>query len=1000
MSLRARILLLVMAAVLPLVALVVYLQMGERTDRIDEARLNLTTLARATTQDLELRLHTADQLLHGLALAHQLNTLDPALCSALLTETRQHYPEYPNLALFLPNGDMHCDARHSQNVNVADRDYFQHALISTETQFEPILGRGADVPLMAIAHAVRDTSGKAKYVLVNFLSLKKVVADAANSLHYDNTLINLWSRDGTMLARYPENKQLTGKKYLNSSLYRFIRDATDGTTTESLGADGILRVFAVSRMPTIRGTGLRVAMGVPPTGLTAKADQHLRETLLFSIVFLLVAIVSVWLLAERSIRRPTMRIVDAVMRFSGGDLNARIGGPYASGEIGHLMEVLDQTTSQLQAQRQQIEQLNTGLEQRVVERTAELQRLQQQQERILNNVDFGIHGVDQNGRIFFENPHAATLFGRNNTEMIGQPAHAMVHHSRADGSPYPQNECPIYATLRDGILHRVENEVFWRKDGSCFPVAYTSTPIYNELGDTIGSLVAFRDVTHERELDRLKSEFVATVSHELRTPLASLLGFSELMLTRRLSEEKQQQFLEVIHKESQRLNTLINDFLDLQRIESGRITYQLKPLDVASVVKDVAQLFSSNAAHPLRLDLLHKLPPAQGDYDRIKQVLSNLLSNAVKFSPAGGEIVVVASVTADDKVEISVQDHGLGIPAEAIPQLFGKFYRVDASDRSEIGGTGLGLALCKEIVSAHQGRIWVESHYGEGSTFHFTLPLAPVATAPAEVPALPVAPAAKTGETYVLVVEDDASFATLVSEHLQAAGLAVRVEPSAEAALAAVRAAAPALVILDIHLAGTLDGWDLLIEMKADSQLAAVPVIITTITEKYSRGLALGATDFLVKPFPMETLITTVRRYLPQTGACTTLVVDDDPAFRAALSEALRADLDCQVIQAGSGHEALQKIEALVPDLILLDLLMPDMDGFELLNRLRLDKRTKQLPVLVVTGKDLTAADKEHLRHGMARVLTKAEYRREHLLELVHELLERKAHDKLASFRH
>ncbi len=521
------------------------------------------------------------------------------------------------------------------------------------------------------------------------------------------------------------------------------------------------------------------------------------------------------------------------------------------------------------------------------------------------------------------------------------------------------------------------------RDGRVFH--FYSVPVQGPGGELIGRSLMCRDMTREREMDRMKSEFVATVSHELRTPLASLLGFSELMLTRKLPEEKNKQFLEVIHKESKRLNTLINDFLDLQRIESGRVSYTLEQLNIASLVREVATLFSNDPQHPLRLGLPESLPPALGDHDRIKQVLQNLLSNAVKFSPKGGEIVVAARTTDDGMIEVTITDHGLGIPEEAMPKLFGKFYRVDSTDRREIGGTGLGLALCREIVQAHRGKIWAESKPGAGSTFRFTLPLKPAAAAGPVTPA----PAAAPETQYALVVEDDASFASLVREHLAEAGLSARIEPTAEGALEQARAQPPALIILDIHLAGKMDGWDFLIEVKADRKLADTPVIITTVTEKRARGLALGASDYLVKPFPMEMLVDNVRRYLPTPEDCKVLVVDDDASFRASTMATLKYSLRCKTDEAENGKVALERIKLHIPDLVILDLLMPEMNGFAVLDALRARSETAALPVLVVTGKDLTPQDKEHLKQGMARVLTKAEYSHQKLLALVNELLKK-----------
>lgn len=992
MSLRTRILLLVLVAMLPLIALLIYLQIEERANRIGEARRELAVLARATAQDLETRLRTAAQFTYALTRARLLDTPDRAACSAFLAETYRRFPEYNSLTTFLPNGELHCTSlREGRQANVADRAYFQRALASNEAQFEPLISRVSGAAIVMVAYAARDGAGKVKYVLVLPVNLERFTATAARTSQYEDTVVTLWDREGTLLARYSEDdpRKLTGQKLPEAALFRFARAGADGATAEVAGVDGIVRIYALSKLPETRGTGLRITMGVSRAELTAEADRYLRDTLLFSIVYLLVAVASVWTLAERGIRRPVARIMDTIGRLGDGDLDARIGRPYPRGELGHLMETLDRTADTLQQQRRELDELNTGLERRVAERTAELEASRRE--------------VAEQRNIYWSQLDAST-------DGLALAAHdrTLLHINRAFGRtlglesvdgligrPVGEFRARLLPLLKEPEKYQQEMERLWTNpkargdfelellDGRV--LHFYSTTVQTAAGELIGRSLGCRDVTREREVDRMKSEFVATVSHELRTPLASLLGFSELMLTRKLPEEKNKQFLEVIHKESKRLNTLINDFLDLQRIESGRVSYTLEQLHVASVVREVATLFSNDPQHPLRLGLPESLPPVLGDHDRIKQVLQNLLSNAVKFSPKGGEIAVAASATGDGMVEISVQDHGLGIPPEAMPKLFGKFYRVDSTDRREIGGTGLGLALCKEIVTAHHGRIRAESRMGAGSTFRFTLPVKPAAAATAAT-----APAAaKAGEEYVLVVEDDASFAALVREHLSTEGLAVRIEPAAEGALAAAHAAAPLLVILDIHLAGKMDGWDFLVEMKADRKLAEVPVIITTVTEKRARGFALGASDYLVKPFPMETLVEGIRRFLPEPEGKRVLVVDDDADFRISAVAMVKYGLHCEAEEAANGRQALEKIRQHIPDLVILDLLMPVMDGFAVLDALRARTETASLPVLVVTGKDLTPQDKEHLKQGMARVLTKAEYSRHRLLALVNELLKK-----------
>lgn len=593
---------------------------------------------------------------------------------------------------------------------------------------------------------------------------------------------------------------------------------------------------------------------------------------------------------------------------------------------------------------------------------------------LLDSSADGLAMTDNNGTLLHVNSTLVRLLGINGLDaLIGRPAKELSEH--------------VSALLVEPEKYAREMERLWceseaardievtLKDGHVFH--FYSRPVHDESGALIGCALTCQDVTRAREVDRMKSEFVATVSHELRTPLASLMGFSELMLTRTLPEEKQRQFIEVIHRESKRLNVLINDFLDLQRIESGRVSYGFQPLDAGALISEVAALYSSDARHPLRLELPDGLPPVSADHDRLKQVLQNLLSNAVKFSPQGGEIIISARAAGAGAVEIAVRDHGLGIPEEALPRLFRKFYRVDTTDRREIGGTGLGLALCKEIIEAHRGRIWVESRVGEGSVFRFTLPAAGVSAAPA----------ASGSGADVLIVEDDDAFAALVREHLAEAGWSARVEATAEAALEALRASPPRLILLDIHLAGKMDGWDFLVTAKGDPMLAHIPVIITTITEKREKGIALAASGYLVKPFPMEMLIASIRRHLPAPEGARVLVADDDDVFRTALAETLRAELRCAVDEAASGEEALAKVRARIPDLVILDLLMPGTDGFAVLDTLRARSETAALPVLVVTDKDLTPRDKEHLRYGMARVLTKAEYSRERLVALIRTLI-------------
>jgi PAS domain S-box-containing protein len=510
-------------------------------------------------------------------------------------------------------------------------------------------------------------------------------------------------------------------------------------------------------------------------------------------------------------------------------------------------------------------------------------------------------------------------------------------------------------------------------------------PVKNEQGTIFAGMVMAQDITQRKEVERLKDEFIATVSHELRTPLTSLRGFAELMLEREFPLDKRRRFLSIIHGETVRLTNLINDFLDLQRMEAGRQVYRRKRVDLLSALRESLAVFQvEGALHTLRVDAPESLPAVDADHDRLRQVLSNLLSNAIKFSPDGGTVTIGARLEAT-QVVVWVADQGVGIPPEALSRLFSKFFRVDAGQMRHIGGTGLGLALVKEIVEAHQGRVWVESEPNRGSTFYFTLPLWVEKAPPV------VAPEVMAGNaTDILLVENDLIFSQLLRERFENAGLSVTTTGYAERALELARLLSPRLLLVDIHLDGATDGWDLVVALKSDAVLQAIPIILITTSEEANlHGLALAGADYLPRPFAAAALLQAIRRHLPSLSGKHLLVADDDAAFRRQVVELLAAVDDLQVIEAANGHEVLACVAQRMPDLLLLDLLMPELDGFEVLHRLRADKRAMNLPVLVVTGKDLIPDEKTQLKRKMAALVSKKEASLDHFAQTVGRILGR-----------
>jgi PAS domain S-box-containing protein len=364
----------------------------------------------------------------------------------------------------------------------------------------------------------------------------------------------------------------------------------------------------------------------------------------------------------------------------------------------------------------------------------QLRSLSRQSNSILESVGDGIFGLDLEGNCTVINPAASQMLGFKPEEVLGRNMHALIHHSRADSSPYPAEESPIGNTLRDLDTVRVSNEVFWRQDGTSFPVEYVARPQIESGSETgpngkaVGVVVAFTDTTERRALDRMKDEFISTVSHELRTPLTSLRAALGLITGGSLATrpEKLQQMLDIATGNTDRLVRLVNDILELERIGSGKAELHYTMCSADDLFRRAASLQQTGASRAqLRITFNSQGVNVWADPDRVLQTLTNLISNAIKFSQPGTEIHLRSRRLDSNEAEIQVRDQGRGIPEDKLESIFERFHQVDASDSRTMGGTGLGLAICRSIVTQHGGRIWATSTLGSGSTFHFTLPTRP-----------------------------------------------------------------------------------------------------------------------------------------------------------------------------------------------------------------------------------------------------------------------------------
>ena len=439
---------------------------------------------------------------------------------------------------------------------------------------------------------------------------------------------------------------------------------------------------------------------------------------------------------------------------------------------------------------------------------------------VMNSAAEGILALDLDGRISFANPSAARMLGHSAEQLVDSDLHELVHHTRPDGSPYPKDDCPVHDSLRSGRRHVVADELFWRADGTSFPVEYRSTAIQSDEG-IAGAVLTFGDISRRREVERMKNEFISVVSHELRTPLTSIRGSLGLMqggMVGELSEDAER-MLTIAINNSDRLVRLINDILDVERIESGKAPMDFHPCRLDELAAQAREAIAQTAADAgVTVHLEVPPTPLHADPDRIVQTLINLVGNAIKFSPEGGTVTVIGEHRPGN-ARISVRDQGPGIPPDKRMRIFERFAQIDSADTRQKGGSGLGLAIARGIVEQHGGRIWVEGAPGGGAQFAFELPVAEP-TAAGEGTASPEGSGA-------LIVEDDPDLAAVLVGALTNHGVDARAVLDAEAAQVLLTQSRPGVVTVDLALPG--DQGDALIRwMRSQPELDTTSLVVYT----------------------------------------------------------------------------------------------------------------------------------------------------------------------------
>ncbi len=611
------------------------------------------------------------------------------------------------------------------------------------------------------------------------------------------------------------------------------------------------------------------------------------------------------------------------------------------------------------------------------------------------------------GAITWVNPAFTRLTGYRIEEVVGQNPRMLK-----SGTQPPSVYEEMWKTILAGQVWRGEltNR---RKDGSFYEEEMTITPVRDSRGE-ISHFVSIkqdvsarrraeseirklneelerrvRDRTWElelanRELDsrrleaervsKFKDQFLSTMSHELRTPLNAVLGFSELLMdeTYGILSDTQRRYLGHIRTGGQHLVRLVNEVLDLSRIEAGRMELVLTDLSLDPIVEEaletVRALVSQKSLH-----MSHDVEPGlivHADGARLSQILLNFLGNAIKFTPAGGRIELNARMESGT-VRVEVCDSGPGVPPEEQEKIFEAFYRLRRGETSA-EGTGLGLAITKRLVELQHGTLGLESEVGKGSCFYFLIP----AVDPRE-PKAPPEKAIEREHEYplVLVIEDDPVSAQLIQSQLSWAGYRVAICENSQRAFEQAVDLRPSAITLDI-LMKPVSGWDVLSELRADPRTQNIPVIVTSVVDRRGTGISLGAEEYLLKPVQKKALLAAIERCFDRRGASLPvrpiLVVEDDNATRDLLTQILSSS-GFAVATAADGSQARTLVASTLPELVLLDLGLPKVSGFELLAEWRNDPRTSEMPVFVLSGKDLTREERTYLRRHSELLVSKRE---------------------------
>lgn len=698
-------LLLVIVSIIALPAIYIIISSGiqQRRDAIHDAQMETQKLAETIVNEQKNLIASTRQLFIALSQLPEIKTHKHLEVQTILVEILKLSPQYSNLFIADPSGIVWASAVPlTEAISVADRRYFQSALASGRlSSGEYHIARTTRKPTINLGYPLKDNSGKVTAVLCAGLSLD----------YYQHFLdvyelppgasFALLDHKGIVLARAVEPEKYVGKPS-NPKIFKHMLEGPEEETsigTSSVVGDNRIQTYRKLRLEGEPIPYMYVRAGIPTSMAMAAANSALGKNLTIYSVFLLGTLLLSWLIGKKYIIDKVLALQKSSQRVADGDLNARIAHEVEGGELGNLGLAFDNMAEKLSSREQAlIESKNNYLD-------------------IFNTTHDALIVNDESGGIIEANKSAEIMFGFTREELLKLSVEDLI-------SGEPPYSFPEALILMDKSLKEGTQEFEWlcrKKNGETFwsEIAITPTSVVGERR----VLAVVSDITERKEMENVKEKMLSTISHEMRTPLTAMLGFLEHVVDNDVEEADLREYHLIMQKEAERLNEMIDNFLDMQRLKANLTRYNFQPLEVRLLFEDAAAIFASpSAKHSIIVNAPSNLPQIMGDSELLHQALSNLVSNAIKYSSDGSKIILDARLE-DEAITLRVKDEGMGIPAESLDKIFDQFYRVDASSKVQIAGTGLGLALVKEITSAHNGQVWVESSLGEGSTFYISLPV-------------------------------------------------------------------------------------------------------------------------------------------------------------------------------------------------------------------------------------------------------------------------------------